>query len=156
MRRKRVSEGDLKARVEVAREDDEIGTLGVAFNRMTSQLDAQRSQLVSANEQIDERRRFTETVLAGVSAGVVGVDHDGQITIVNRTAARLLNATPEEMEGLHYSVAIPELGALIRRAMSEPVARAPAAKSASNVPAMRVPLACRSRAKANMAIAALS
>ena len=120
----RVTEGDLKARVEVTREDDEIGTLGVAFNRMTSQLDGQRSQLVLANEQIDERRRFTETVLAGVSAGVIGVDRDGQITIVNRTAARLLNAAPEEMEGLHYSVAIPEVGALIRRAMSEPVARA--------------------------------
>ena len=120
----RVSEGDLKAQVVVARDDDEIGTLGIAFNRMTQQLDTQRSALVSANQQIDERRRFTETVLAGVSAGVIGIDGDGQITIVNRAAARLLNAAPEELEGRHYAEAVPELSALIRRAISEPVGRA--------------------------------
>jgi two-component system nitrogen regulation sensor histidine kinase NtrY len=120
----RVSEGDLKAQVEVERDDDEIGTLGTAFNRMTAQLDGQRSALVSANQQIDERRRFTETVLAGVSAGVIGIDGDGQITIVNRAAARLLDATPEELEGEHYAETVPELSALIRRAISEPVGRA--------------------------------
>ena len=120
----RVSEGDLKAQVEVARDDDEIATLGLAFNRMTQQLDTQRSALVAANRQIDERRRFTETVLAGVSAGVIGLDADGQITIVNRAAARLLNSTPEELEGRHYAEAVPELAALIRRAIQEPAARA--------------------------------
>jgi two-component system nitrogen regulation sensor histidine kinase NtrY len=120
----RVSEGDLKAQVEVERGDDEIGLLGRAFNRMTGQLDAQRSALVSANRQNDERRRFTEAVLAGVSAGVIGLDRDGIITIVNRAAARLLGAAPEEVEGRHYSEAVPELAALIRRAISEPVGRA--------------------------------
>ena len=120
----RVSEGDLKAQVEVARDDDEIATLGLAFNRMTHQLDTQRSALIAANLQIDERRRFTETVLAGVSAGVIGLDGDGQITIVNRAAARLLNSAPEELEGQHYAEAVPELAALIRRAIQEPIARA--------------------------------
>ena len=119
----RVSEGDLKAQVEVERDDDEVGVLGRAFNRMTGQLDAQRSALVSANRQNDERRRFTEAVLAGVSAGVIGLDRDGVITIVNRAAARLLNSAPEEIEGRHYTEAVPELAALIRRAISEPVAR---------------------------------
>ena len=120
----RVSEGDLTAQVNVERDDDEIGTLGLAFNRMTGQLGAQRSDLIAANRQIDERRRFTETVLSGVSAGVIGVANDGTITIVNRAAARLLNAAPEEMEGRHYSECVPELAALIRKAISEPVARA--------------------------------
>jgi len=120
----RVSEGDLKAQVEVERDDDEVGMLGRAFNRMISQLDAQRSALVSVNRQNDERRRFTEAVLAGVSAGVIGLDHDGTITIVNRAAARLLNAAPEEMEGHHYSESVPEMSALIRRAIGEPVGRA--------------------------------
>jgi len=119
----RVSEGDLKAQVAVDHYDDEVGTLGRAFNRMTQQLDAQRSALVTANQQNEERRRFTETVLAGVSAGVIGVDADGQITIVNRAAARLLNATPEEIEGQHYAEAVPELAGLIRRAIQEPVSR---------------------------------
>jgi two-component system nitrogen regulation sensor histidine kinase NtrY len=120
----RVTEGDLSAQVSVERDDDEIGSLGLAFNRMTQQLAAQRGDLVSANRQIDERRRFTETVLSGVSAGVIGLDHDGTITIVNRAAARLLNGTPEELAGRHYSESVPELAALIRRAISEPVGRA--------------------------------
>jgi two-component system nitrogen regulation sensor histidine kinase NtrY len=120
----RVSEGDLKAQVTVERDDDEIGRLGLAFNRMTSQLSTQRAALVDANLQIDERRRFTETVLAGVSAGVIGLDGEGQITIVNRAAARLLDATPEELEGRHYAEAVPELAGLIRKTISEPAGRA--------------------------------
>ncbi len=120
----RVSEGDLTAQVNVTRDDDELGTLGHAFNRMTQQLAAQRGDLIAANRLNEERRRFTETVLSGVSAGVIGLDRDGKITIVNRAAARLLNATPEELEGSHYSESVPELGALIRRALSEPVGRA--------------------------------
>ena len=120
----RVSEGDLTAQVAIGRDDDEIGSLGRAFNRMTQQLGAQRGDLVDANRLIDERRRFTETVLSGVSAGVIGLDHDGTITIVNRAAARLLNGTPEDISGRHYSESVPELAALIRRAISEPVGRA--------------------------------
>jgi len=120
----RVSEGDLKARVEIETEDDEMGALGRAFNRMTSQLSTQRDALVEANQQNEERRRFTEAVLAGVSAGVIGLDIDGRITIVNRMAARLLNTEPGEIEGQHYSETVPELSALIRRAIQEPVGRA--------------------------------
>jgi two-component system nitrogen regulation sensor histidine kinase NtrY len=119
----RVTEGDLKVQVEVERDDDEVGLLGRAFNRMIAQLDGQRTALVTINRQNDERRRFTEAVLAGVSAGVIGLDHDGMITIVNRAAARLLNAAPEEVEGRHYSESVPEMAALIRKAITEPVGR---------------------------------
>ena len=120
----RVSAGDLRAQVQVERDDDEVGILGRAFNRMISQLQAQRSELIEASHQIDARRRFTEAVLAGVSAGVVGLDGDGRVTIVNRAAARLLNAAPEELETRHYTEAVPELAGLIRRALAEPIGRA--------------------------------
>jgi two-component system nitrogen regulation sensor histidine kinase NtrY len=120
----KVSEGDLTAHVHVTGDDDELGTLGEAFNRMTHQLSAQREDLIAAGRQIDIRRRFTETVLSGVSAGVIGLDKEGRITIVNRAAARLLDSTPEDMEGAHHSEAIPELAGLIRRAMGEPVGHA--------------------------------
>ncbi|MCP5410989.1 MAG: PAS domain-containing sensor histidine kinase [Alphaproteobacteria bacterium] len=120
----KVSEGDLTAHVRVAQDDDELGTLGEAFNRMTHQLSAQREDLIAAGRQIDIRRRFTETVLSGVSAGVLGLDREGRITIVNRAAARLLDSTPEDMEGAHYAEAIPELAALVRRAIGEPVGHA--------------------------------
>jgi two-component system nitrogen regulation sensor histidine kinase NtrY len=120
----RVTAGDLRAQVSVERDDDEVGVLGHAFNRMTAQLQTQRSELIDASHQIDARRRFTEAVLAGVSAGVIGLDGEGRITIVNRAAARLLNATPEEIEGRHYAEAVPELAGLVRRAVAEPVGRA--------------------------------
>src|SRR5579871_3023747 len=120
----RVTRGDLKAHVDVERGDDEIATLTRAFNRMLAELDAQRTQLVEANRDVDERRRFMETVLAGVSAGVLGLDAEGRVTIVNRTAARLLNLASEEVVGKPYSDIVPELASLIHRAMSEPAARA--------------------------------
>ncbi len=119
----RVSEGDLTAQVWVERGDDELGMLGLAFNRMTQQLSAQRGDLIAANRLNEIRRRFTETVLSGVSAGVIGIDGDGRITIINRTAERLLNAVPEDMETSHYSEVVPELAPLILRAMSEPAGR---------------------------------
>ena len=119
----RVTEGDLKAQVEVGKGDDEIAILGRTFNRMTAQLLAQRNELIDASHQIDARRRFTEAVLAGVSAGVIGLDIDGNITIINRAAARLLNAAPDELETRHYSEAVPELAGLIRKALQEPIGR---------------------------------
>ncbi len=120
----RVSEGDLTAQVRIERDDDELGTLGTAFNRMTQQLSAQRSDLVAAGRLNEIRRRFTETVLSGVSAGVIGLDGEGRITIINRAAARLMDAAPEDMETNHYSDAVAELAPLILKAMSEPAGRA--------------------------------
>jgi len=120
----RVAEGDLKAQVEVGKGDDEIAILGRTFNRMTAQLLTQRNELVEASHLNDVRRRFTEAVLAGVSAGVIGLDVDGRITIVNRAAARLLNSSPAELVSQHYSEAVPELAGLIRRALQEPIGRA--------------------------------
>jgi two-component system nitrogen regulation sensor histidine kinase NtrY len=120
----RVSEGDLDAQVRVDRDDDELAGLSSAFNRMTQQLSAQRGDLITANKLNEMRRLFTETVLSGVSAGVVGVDAEGCVTIVNRAAARLMDAAPEDLEAIHYSQAVPELAPLILRAMSEPAGRA--------------------------------
>ena len=85
----RVRGGDLSARVnEVTREsDDELELLARAFNRMTSQLETQRSDLIDANRQLDFRRRFSEAVLSGVSAGVIGLDSRGNINLMNASAA---------------------------------------------------------------------
>src|SRR3546814_8159887 len=58
---------------------------------MTGQIEAQRDELVEANRQLDERRRFTEAVLAGVASGVIGLDADGNLNLPNRTGSELLD-----------------------------------------------------------------
>ncbi len=82
--------GDYAIRVPEGRADDEIANLGRTFNRMIGQLDSQRRDLIDANRLVDERRRFTETVLLGVSAGVIAIDNSRRITLHNRTALELL------------------------------------------------------------------
>lgn len=112
----KVRAGDLSARVREAPAGDEIGNLGRSFNRMTNQLDSQRRELVAANRQIDERRRFTETVLSGVSAGVIGLDSKGRIDLPNRSAARLLGLEIPEMIGRHLEDVVPEMAGLFKEA----------------------------------------
>jgi two-component system nitrogen regulation sensor histidine kinase NtrY len=87
---RRVASGDLKARVAVGEERDEVDTLAAAFNRMTAQLETQRRDLVAAQEDAESRRSFIEAVLGGVSAGVMGLDRDGRITAANSSAAQLI------------------------------------------------------------------
>ncbi len=112
----KVREGDLTARVRELPPNDEIGTLSRAFNRMADQLDSQRKQVVKANEQLDERRQFTETVLSGVSAGVIGIDRDGRIDLPNRSAARLLGIEAEDMLGKTLDDVVPEMAGLVKEA----------------------------------------
>lgn len=114
----RVSEGDLAVRIDVGSGDDEIGSLGRAFNRMTVQLETQRGELIEANRQLDRRRRFTEAVLSGVSAGVLALDSRGRITLVNQSAINLLGAARDEIIGERIEVAVPELSALVKLAQA--------------------------------------
>ncbi len=113
----KVGAGDLDARVQVRGSPDEIGTLARAFNRMTGQLKAQQTALVTANAQLDSRRRFTEAVLAGVSAGVVSIDARGLIGLANRSAAALLQTTETELAGSALVTAVPQMAELLDAAM---------------------------------------
>ncbi len=114
----RVRAGDLGVRVEVAPIGDEIGTLGRAFNRMTSQIESQQSELIEANRQLDTRRRFTEAVLSGVSSGVIGLDEAGRINLPNRSASTLLSADLEHAIGQPLAEVVPEMHGLIAEATS--------------------------------------
>lgn len=104
----RVRAGDLSVRVEEGQGDDEVATLSRAFNRMTNQVAAQRNELMEAYRQIDERRRFTEGVLGGVSAGVIGLDAYGAIELANRRASELLGRDLEAALGQPLLDALPE------------------------------------------------
>lgn len=115
----KVRSGDLSARVDEAGAD-EVGTLTRAFNRMTEQLDEQRQELVDANRELDERRRFTETVLAGVSAGVVGLDRAGRVHLANRSACELLTVQAGDVAGLPLEEVAPEFAEALDEARRRP------------------------------------
>jgi two-component system nitrogen regulation sensor histidine kinase NtrY len=116
----RVGKGDLSARVASTASSDEIGMLSRAFNRMTSQLEGQQLGLIEANRQLDERRRFTETVLTGVSSGVIGLDRDGRINLPNRSASDLLGMDLDKSGHILLGEAVPEMAGLLNDAMSRP------------------------------------
>ena len=116
----RVRSGDLTARVREAPNSDELRLLSRAFNRMTDQLEGQRHELVQANRQLDERRNFIETVLSGVSAGVIGLDKNGCINLANTSANSLLSIDLDTEIGKKIGDVLPEFGDLITQAYAKP------------------------------------
>ena len=111
----RVSTGDLNARVEERIDFEEIASLARAFNRMTQQLASQRRELVDANQQLDQRRRFTEAVLRGVTAGVLGLDGRRRVVLPNRSAVQFLEMDQAAILGRPLDELLPELSPLIDR-----------------------------------------
>ncbi|HAU28722.1 MAG TPA: two-component sensor histidine kinase [Rhodospirillaceae bacterium] len=111
-----VRAGDLSARVPHTNPRNELSRLARAFNRMTRQLQEQQAGLISANTQLDERRRFSEAVLSGVSAGVIGCDASGRIRLANQSAIQLVDETEEHILSSRLTTLFPEaeqmLGAL--------------------------------------------
>ncbi len=116
----RVRSGDLGVRVAEVQTGDELAGLSRAFNRMTGQLAAQRGELMDAYSQIDERRRFTETVLSGVSAGVIGLDASGRIELPNRAADDLLGIDLLSAIGRELGDVVPEFAELLHEAAASP------------------------------------
>jgi two-component system nitrogen regulation sensor histidine kinase NtrY len=118
-----VSKGHLAVQVPVRRKEGDLAHLAETFNTMTGELRGQRAELIAARDQIDSRRRFTETVLAGVTAGVLGVDAEGRITLVNRSAEQLLATAETDLLGHRLFEIMPEVGAILEAALSEPGTR---------------------------------
>ena len=87
----KVGAGDLDARIENIKGDDEIAMLARYFNQMTHQLKGQRDTLIASAEQADRRRRLFDSVLASVTSGVIGLDQAGHITFLNKSAQRVLD-----------------------------------------------------------------
>ncbi len=116
----RVRAGDLTVRVTEVDTGDDIAGLSRAFNRMIDQLGAQRRELMDAYAQIDERRRSTETVLSGVSAGVIGLDPAGRIELPNRAADALLGRDLLRDVGRPLVEVVPEFAPLLEAAIAAP------------------------------------
>ncbi|MBO9466774.1 PAS domain-containing sensor histidine kinase [Tropicibacter sp. R15_0] len=114
----RVGTGDLDVQVIEEEGDDEISQLGRYFNQMTRQLKGQREELLENTRQIERRQRLFDSVLTSVTSGVVGLDSEGKVTFVNRSAERLLG-WHETHRADPIAVAVPEFGPLFDRLRGE-------------------------------------
>jgi two-component system nitrogen regulation sensor histidine kinase NtrY len=113
-----VATGNLYVQVPTHRSEGDLAQLGQTFNKMTQELRTQRDDIVRARDLIDSRRRFTEAVLAGASAGVIGVDAESCISILNRSAERLIGRSDAEALGKPLLEIVPELAELFSAARS--------------------------------------
>ncbi len=117
---RKVGQGNFALRVEGRTGADEIGLLNRAFNRMTAQLEKQTDALVSANRQLDDRRAFMEAVLESVSAGVISVDQDSRVLLMNNSAQALLGGetvcepAPDDLMGQSLADLSPDICAMVR------------------------------------------
>jgi two-component system nitrogen regulation sensor histidine kinase NtrY len=109
-----VCKGNLSVRIAEENETEELSSLTSAFNRMTAQLESQRDELMIANEQLNNRRQFTEAVLAGVSAGVIGLDAKGNVHLPNQSASKLLGIDLKGKIGKRLVKVIPEMAPLFK------------------------------------------
>ena len=111
-----VSTGNLHVQVPIHRSEGDLAQLGETFNKMTQELRTQHDDIVRARDVIDSRRRFSEAVLAGASAGVIGVNAEGRITILNRSAERLIARAESEVLGQPLAEVAPELADIFQAA----------------------------------------
>ena len=117
-----VGAGNFSLRVEGRTGADEVGLLNRAFNRMTAQLEKQNAALVSANRQIDDRRAFMEAVLESVTAGVISLDQDGNVLLINGSAQDLLIGDPQVSPvGMKLSTLSPQIGLLVKERLNSGV-----------------------------------
>ena len=115
-----VSSGNLYVRVPIDKAEGDLAHLGETFNKMTSELRVQQNRLLAANQLIDDRRAFTEAVLSGVPAAVVGVDPEGIVNVVNPAAEKLMNVEADSSAvGLPISDVLPEIGAILQDAAAQ-------------------------------------
>src|SRR4030081_2811059 len=113
-----VATGNLHVQVPIRRSEGDLAQLGQTFNKMTQELRTQRDDIVRARDLIDSRRRFTEAVLAGASAGVIGVDADSNISILNRSAEKLIGCAEADALGKALTDVVPELAPMIAEVRS--------------------------------------
>ena len=111
----RVGAGDLDVQVKEEDGDDEIAPLSRVFNRMTQQVKGQRDALVDANAETERRRRLFDSILTSVTAGVIGLDAEGRIEMVNAAATELLSLDGFIPGQVHLDQGVPEFAPLFAR-----------------------------------------
>lgn len=112
-----VASGDMKVAVPVRSIDGDVGRLSSTFNKMVAEIREQQREILVAKDEVDDRRRFIEAVLSGVTAAVIGVDENRMVTIVNVSAGELLAARDDELLGRRLEEISPEIDLVMTAAM---------------------------------------
>ncbi len=115
-----VASGNLNVVVPVRAADGDVGSLSRTFNKMITEIRTQRDEILEAKDEVDDRRRFIEAVLSGVTAAVIGVEEDRRITIVNPSAEILLGRKTEDLLGARLPDIAPEVDAVLSEAATRP------------------------------------
>jgi two-component system nitrogen regulation sensor histidine kinase NtrY len=113
-----VASGNMDIVVPVHAVDGDVASLSRTFNKMISEIRTQRDEILEAKDEVDDRRRFIEAVLSGVTAAVIGVEQDRRITIVNSSAEALMALHADEMLGKQLSEIAPEVEQVLTEAAS--------------------------------------
>ena len=114
----KVGKGDFTARAPIRKGYDDLGGLTRAFNKMTRQLDQQQKDIQRANTTLEERNRFMAAVLSGVSAGIIGLDPVGKVTLPNKAAANMLDLEIDHIPGAKIQDIMPEVEELFNKIRS--------------------------------------
>lgn len=115
----KITQGDLDIQIDVEA-DDEIGLLVKSFNKMTKDLKKSSGSLVQANIILEERRKYIETILRNVSAGIISLDKNGVITTINNAAEKMFDLNPEDVLNKNFrDLMIPEHLTLVDEFMKE-------------------------------------
>ncbi len=98
----KIAEGDYQ-KVSIDSGETEVVQLAENFNLMVSALDHSRREALDANnslkttlDELDQRQRYIQVVLSSVNTGVISLDSQGKITMVNEKASQLLQINPKD------------------------------------------------------------
>lgn len=108
-----VRAGNLQIQLPLNYDDQEISVLVRAFNKMVTQLDLKQQELMWMNQEIHEKQQLTESVLSGVTSGVISLDKKQRVEIFNKTACDLLNIKIQNFKGHKLSKILPEISKFI-------------------------------------------
>ncbi|WP_284758385.1 PAS domain-containing sensor histidine kinase [Agrobacterium sp. fls2-241-TYG-188a] len=111
-----VAMGNMHVLVPVRAVDGDVGRLARTFNKMISEIRSQQDEIIEAKDDIDNRRRFIEAVLSGVTAAVIGVDEHRNITIANPSAEEFLAVSSERLVGSPLVEVAPEIEHVVTEA----------------------------------------
>ena len=116
-----ITEGNFNINIDTKNTSDEIISLARAFKIMASELNNQRVKLIDANYEIQAKHHFNETILSGVSAGIVALDLNYRISMINPSAIHLLSLNKDiDLINRDFSEISPEISAILTHAQDIP------------------------------------